>query len=64
MNIAETILTELKAKVVRATAEGKAEDFYFDEADREALKALVAISEKDKPLPKKAEAVVQKYNLR
>ena len=64
MNIAETILLGLKSKVVQARLEGKAEDFYFDEAVREALKALVAISEKDKPLPKKVEAVVQKYNLR
>ncbi len=64
MSIATDILLGLKAKVAQAILEGKAEDFYLDDVDREALKALIAISEKEKPLPKKAQAVVEQYNLR
>mgnify|MGYP007069475056 CR=1 FL=1 len=64
MSIATDILNGLKAKVKRAAKEGKAEDFYLDEVDREAIKALIAISERDKPLPKKAQAAADRYNLR
>jgi len=59
MSIAEDILKSLKTKVKRATAEGKAEDFYFDEADREAMKAMCSIMEAD--LPNTAKIIAQQH---
>lgn len=63
MNIAADILKTIRTKVDRARAAGKVDDFYFDEADREALKALVAIVNDKAPLPQAVLNIAKQYNL-
>lgn len=63
MSIAEDILKTIRTKVDRARAAGKVDDFYFDEADREALKALIVIAHDKAPLPQAVLNIAKQYGL-